>query len=228
MSDHDPYGDPTRADTPVTDPTMAMPAATGGEPPEEPPPTGQPPEEPPSDEPPDRRPWIIGGLVALVLLVGLGVLLFGDDDDETTTSSSTTTTLEETTTTESTTTTAPTTTTTAAPETTTTSPPSTVAPGLCQSSGPDDPDTTAQVVYQAFTLGDRDCAANLATSEALDQLFAIPGGGAGWSFAGCFDEDEPDPHTLCGFTFEGGSTSFRVNYSETEGWTVYQVSQTAD
>jgi hypothetical protein len=33
MSDHDPYDEPTRADTPVTDPTMPMPAATDGPPP---------------------------------------------------------------------------------------------------------------------------------------------------------------------------------------------------
>src|SRR5687767_7534995 len=54
MSDHDPYGDPTRADTPVTEPTMAMPTTTGTPPPVGPAPTGRPPAEPP-----DRRPWII-------------------------------------------------------------------------------------------------------------------------------------------------------------------------
>lgn len=224
MSDHDPSGDPTRADVPVTDPTMAMPVATGAQPPVGPPPAGQPPAEPP-----DRRPWIIGGLLVLIVAVGLAVLLLGGDDDEaaSTTSSTTSTTVEETTTTEATTTTTAPTTTTTAP-TTTTSPPSTVAPGLCQSSAPDDPDTTAQVVYQAYTLGDRDCAANLATSDAIDQLFSIPGGGGGWSFAGCFPQEDPDPHTQCSFTFEGGSTSFRMNYSETEGWTVYEVFQVAD
>lgn len=224
MSDHDPSGDPTRADVPVTDPTMAMPVATGAQPPVGPPPAGQPPAEPP-----DRRPWIIGGLLVLIVAVGLAVLLLGGDDDEaaSTTSSTTSTTVEETTTTEATTTTTAPTTTTTAP-TTTTSPPSTVAPGLCQSSAPDDPDTTAQVVYQAYTLGDRDCAANLATSDAIDQLFSIPGGGGGWSFAGCFPQEDPDPHTQCSFTFEGGSTSFRMSYSETEGWTVYEVFQVAD
>lgn len=222
MSDHDPYGDPTRPDVPVTDPTMAVPAATGAQPPVGPPRAGQPP-----GDPPDRRPWIIGGLLALIVLSGLAVLLFGGDDDETAASTTTSTTVQETTTTTATTTTTVPTTNTTAP--TTTSPPSTVAPGLCQSSAPDDPDTTAQVVYQAYTLGDRDCAANLTTSEAIDQLFAIPGGGSGWSFAGCFDEDEPpDPDTLCGFTFEGGVTHFRLNYSETEGWTVYEVFQVAD
>lgn len=164
--------------------------------------------------------------MALIVLVGLALLLFGGDDEAVSTASSTTV-EDTTTTTEATTTTAPTTTTTA-PTTTTTSPPSTVAPGLCQSSAPDDPDTTAQVVYQAYTLGDRDCAGNLATSDAIDQLFSIPGGGGGWTFASCFPQEDPDPHTQCSFTFEGGSTSFRMNYSETEGWTVYDVFQVAD
>ena len=228
MSDHDPYGEPTRADVPVTDPTQAMPAATGARPPAAPPPAGIPPEEPP----PDRRPWIVAGILALILLVGLALLLAGDDDDDETSATDTTgstTTVEETTTTEepSTTTEAPATTTTA-PPTTTTSPPSTVAPGLCQSSAPDDPDTTAQVLYQAFTLDDRGCAANLATEVAVDQLFSIPGRGGGWTFAGCFDQDDPDPHTQCSFTFDGGSTSFRMNFSETDGWVVYEVVQLAD
>ncbi|MEQ1788776.1 MAG: hypothetical protein ABL966_17130 [Acidimicrobiales bacterium] len=96
------------------------------------------------------------------------------------------------------------------------------------SSAPDDPETTAQVVYEAFTLGDRACAANLATADAIDQLFSIPGAGGGWTFEGCFDQTDPEPHTQCAYRFEGGSTSFRMNYSETEGWTVYEVFQIAD
>ena len=219
MSDHDPSGEPTRVDTPVTDPTMAMPAAAG------PPPGGPPPTAPPPGEPADRRPWIIGGILALILLVGL-VLLLLDDDDPASDAAATTTTTEATTTTTEATTTTSTSTTMTAP--TTTSPPATVAPGLCQSSDPDDPATTAQVVYQAYALGDEGCAANLMTSDALDQLFAIPGGGGGWTFAGCFDEEEPDPHTLCAYTFEGGATDFRMAYSDTEGWTVYEVFQVAD
>ncbi len=221
MSDHDPLDEPTQVDTPVTDPTMAMPAAAGGPPPVDPP--------PPSDEPPpprDWRPWILGGLVALVVALGLALLFLNDDD--TTTSTDSTTTTEETTTTEATTTTTAPTTTTTALTTTTTSPPSTVDPARCVSSGPDEPEPTAEVVYEAFTLGDRACAGNLATAEALDQLFSIPGAGAGWTFEGCVPQDVPDPHTLCGYRFEGGSTSFRMSYSDTEGWTVYEVFQVAD
>jgi eukaryotic-like serine/threonine-protein kinase len=222
MSDHDPHGEATRVDTPVTDPTMAMPAVTGGQPPVGPPPTGEPPAEPP-----DRRPWIIGGLLLLILLIGLAILLLADDDD-TATEDTTTTTTESTTTTSETTTTTTEATTTTASTTTTTTPPSTVDPSRCVTSEPEDPEPVAQVVYEAYTLGDRDCAGNLATADAVDQLFAIPGGGGGWTFQGCFDEDVPDPHTLCGFSFEGGSTSFRMNYNEVEGWTVYEVFQTAD
>lgn len=220
MSDHDASGEPTRVDTPVTDPTMAMPATAG------PPPGGPPPTAPPPGEPADRRPWIIGGILALILLVGLVLLLLDDDDPASDAAATTTTTTEATTTTAEATTTTSSSTTTTAP--TTTSPPATVAPGLCESSDPDDPATTAQVVYQAYALGDEGCAANLMTSDALDQLFAIPGAGGGWTFAGCFDEEEPDPHTLCAYTFEGGATDFRMAYSDTEGWTVYEVFQVAD
>ena len=101
-------------------------------------------------------------------------------------------------------------------------------PALCVSSGPDEPEPTAEVVYEAFTLDDRSCAGNLATADAVDQLFAIPGAGEGWTFEGCAEQDDPDPHTLCSYRFEGGSTGFRMNYSETEGWTVYEVFQVAD
>ena len=220
MSDNGTHDEPTRVDTPVDDPTMAMPAVAGAPPVDEPP--------PPTDEPPpprDWRPWIIAAIVALIALVGLALLLADDDDDD----SATTTTTESTTTTEpSTTTTTQPTTTTSASTTTTAAPPPTVDPALCVSSGPDEPEPVAEVVYEAFTLGDRSCAGNLATPAAVDQLFAIPGAGGGWTFEGCTEQDVPDPHTLCSYRFEGGSTGFRMNYSETDGWTVYEVFQVAD
>jgi hypothetical protein len=222
MSDHDPYGEPTRVDTPVSDPTMAMPAATGAPPPPVPPATGEPPAEPP-----DRRPWVIAGLVLAILLLGLVLFLLSDDDDDTSTSASTTTT-SSTTTSSTTTTTAPPTTTTTAPTTTTTATATTVDPARCVSSAPDDPGTTAQVVYDAYVLDDRSCAGNLMTADAMDQLFGIPGRGGGWSFMGCEDVEDPDPQTWCSYRFEGGSTTFRMAYGEAEGWTVYDVFQTAD
>lgn len=222
MADQDPYGEPTRVDTPVSDPTMPLPAS-GGRPPSGPrPPTG----EPPRDRP-DRRGWVLAALLALVIVVGLAVLLLADDDDEATSATSTTTstTLE---TTSSSSTTAEATTTTASTTTTTETPPATVAPGLCQSGGPDDPDHSVQVLYQAYTLGDRDCAEQLATQPAVDELFAIPGGGGGWEYQGCTELTDPDPHLDCAFTFTGGATHVRTNFSDTDGWVVFDVYQTAD
>jgi hypothetical protein len=63
------------------------------------------------------------------------------------------------------------------------------------------------------------------TAEAIEQLFAIPGAGAGWSFMGC---QEGDDQTQCSFRFDGGSTTFRMAYEDDVGWTVYEVFQTAD
>jgi hypothetical protein len=221
MTDQDPYGDPTRVEVPVSDPTQAMPAMAVGPPGGGPPPRRA---EPPS-EPPDHRGWILAGLFALVLLIGLAVLLLSDDDKTATDTTTTSTTLEGTTSSSSTTTTAPTTT--AAP-TTTTTPPVTVAPGLCTSGGPNDPDKSAQVLYQAYALGDRSCAEELATADAVDTLFAIPGHGGGWRYQGCTDQTDPDPHVDCAFTFAGGATHFRTSYSATDGWIVFDVYQTTD
>lgn len=220
MTDHDPSADPTRVDVPVADPTQAMPAAVGG-----PPPGGPPPLTPgPPDRPAGRGGWILAGLLALILLIGLVILLVDDDEeDEATDASSTTTTLVEdttTSTTEATTTTAPT--------TTTTAPPATVAPARCTSGGPDDPGASVEVLYEAFTLRDRSCAEELATGEAVDALFDIPGDGADWEFQGCTDQEIPDPHVDCAYTFPGGSTHFLTRFSAIDGWVVYEVMQTAD
>ena len=225
--DTDPDGEPTRVDTPVSEPTMAMPAAAGGPPtapytPDEPPPTEPPGTgEPP---PPDRRPWVIIGLLIVLLLVGLAIW-FGMDDDEVT-GDTTSTSTSSTTTSSTTTTTAPTTTTTA-PTTTTAAPSVTIDPARCVSSEPDDPDITANVVVDAYQVGDRDCASNLMTDEALDDLFAIPGGGGGWEFRGCDEVNDPetDP-TSCAYRFEGGSTTLNMQYDN--GWVVFEVFQTAD
>lgn len=193
------------------------------------------PRPPPPTEPTNWVPWAIAGVLAAISLVLVVLLLLDDDDTEVSAGGSTTSTVVSTTTSSTTTsTTLPATSTTAATTTTalatttTVGPPPTVTPDLCRSSDPDDPDTTALVVYQAYALGDRGCANNLMTDDALDQLFSIPGGGGGWDFAGCTEQDEPDPHIDCAFTFTGGATHFAMNYSETAGWTVFDVTQTAD
>lgn len=223
MTTQDPGGEPTRVDTPAVDPTMAMPAAAGGPPP----PAGPPPVGGPPERAPDRRWWLLAALLAAVILVGLGALLLGGDDEDgatdTTTTSTTVAESTSSTTEESTTTTSSSTTTTS-----TTAPPPTVAPALCVSGDPDDPDSSVQVLYEAYTLGDRDCAEQLATASAVDTLFAIPGGGGGWTYQGCTEQDVPDPHLDCAYSFTGGATHFRTRFSDTDGWVVYEVYQTTD
>jgi hypothetical protein len=76
--------------------------------------------------------------------------------------------------------------------------------------------------------GDQACAAQLMTSDALDELFDRDGTGADDQFKGCTQVDLPDPHTDCAFTYEGGSTHYLMNFSPTEGWQVYDVVQSAD
>jgi hypothetical protein len=178
----------------------------------------------PPEERSNRWPMAIAALVALIAVLLIVLLLVsGGDDDEADVATSTSTTDEATTTT----TTRATTTTKAKATTTSASPAATVAPGLCKSSPEDDPDTTAQVVYQAYTLGDEDCADKLMTAKARNQLFAIPGKGGGWTFQGCSEQDVPDPHTDCAFSFSGGATHFRMNYGS-GGWEAYEVFQTTD
>lgn len=221
MTEHGPDEDATRVDVPVTDRTMAMPATPGG-----PPPSGPPPTLPP-ERPGDPRWWILAALLAAIVIAGLAVLLLQDDDDDDLTATATTTTSVEDTTTSSTTTTEATTTTTEA-TTTTTSPPPTVNPARCESGAPGDAEHSVEVLYEAYTLGDLECAQQVATEDAVDTLFDIPGGGGGWTFQGCFDQLLPDPHIDCAYTFPGGATHFKTNYSETDGWVIFEVYQTTD
>ena len=186
---------------------------------------------PPSDEPPpprDWRRWILGGLVALVVALGLALLLLDDDDDDgqhvglhhdhggrrppprprpppqpTTT------------------TTAPTTTTTCA----------------AVHGGPG----AVRVIWARTTPSPppRSCTRpSRSTTVPAPRTLPPPrpstsssrsrGPVAGGPSRAAPPQDVPDPHTLCSYRFEGGSTSFRMSYSETEGWTVYEVFQVAD
>ena len=47
-------------------------------------------------------------------------------------------------------------------------------------------------------------------------------------FQGCVEVDDPEPAIDCAFTFEGGSTHYLMNFSDTDGWTVFDVFQVAD
>lgn len=232
-----PGDEPTRLDhQPIVVPAPAPGIPAGGS-------VDLPPAPPPADGDGDGGPpwpWIIGGLVALIVVVVIVLLLTGGDDGgdddevglepipgETTTTTSTTTT------TTSTTTTAPvtTTTTTTAPATTTTdAPPVTADPAQCEAAGanPDAPEPAAQAVFVAWTRGDENCAAQLMTPAARVELFSRDGSQATDIFQGCDEVEEPDPHTDCAFTFEGGATHYLMNFSPTDGWTVFDITQFAD
>ena len=115
--------------------------------------------------------WVLGGLV-VVLAIALVIVLFtrSDDSDEaatTTTTSSTSTT---------TTSTTPPTTTTVAPPTTTVALPVIT----------DDPQTYAEYLFAAWQNDDRTAAANVASADAVTQMFAQPYPAKGpYTFANC-------------------------------------------
>lgn len=223
--------EPTRYDVPpVPGPGGVPPVGPGG---------GLPPDVPP----PDNRPWIIGGLVALIIIIVVILLLMGGDDEDDvatdTSTSSTTSSLPQVTTssTSSTTTTAApaTTVTTAAPTTTaapatTSPPPVTVDPGDCADEGdnPANAAPAAEEVYDAWVRGDQACAAALMEDDAREELFANDGSGATFEFQGCGPAQDEEIEQDCAFFTEGTGLHFLMNFSDTEGWKVVDVVQTAD
>lgn len=87
----------------------------------------------------------------------------------------------------------------------------------------------AEVFYEAWTIGDRDCAEQVATPEAVDDLFVFDGRSAAWTFEGCAeDEDALEPQTVCFFRYEGGSAAFEMGRDPVDGWQVTAVTFTAD
>jgi hypothetical protein len=123
--------------------------------------------------------WVLGGLVA-VLVVVLVVVLLTEDDNDSGSAANTTTTTE----------TTPTTPTTAAPTTTpTTAPPTTAAPTSTTLPLPpvtDDPQSYAQYLYVAWQNGDRTAAGNVASADAVNQMFSQAYNPAtNWTFGMC-------------------------------------------
>jgi hypothetical protein len=127
--------------------------------------------------------WVLGGLVAVLVVVLVIVLLTRDDDDSKT--AATTTLPPTTTTTRATTTTAAPTTTTAPPTTTTTvvPPPSTTLPLPPIT---DDPQSYAEFLFVAWQNNDQTSAAQVASQQAVSQMFAQKYNPATqWMFAMC-------------------------------------------
>ncbi len=111
--------------------------------------------------------WVLGGLVVVLAIALVVVLVTRDDSDEAATTT-TTTTGSSTTTSTTTTTVAPTTTTVALPVIT------------------DDPQTYAEYLFASWQNGSRTTAANVASTDAVDQMFAQASPAKGpYTFANC-------------------------------------------
>lgn len=227
MSDHDP--DPTRVERAVDETTVFSAQGAGV-----PPTAGIPPvfddRTPP---PPDRRPWIIAAVLGLIVLMLILLLVLQDDDGDDVDASSTTTSEQVTSTSSSSSSSSSssTTTSTTAPAPTTTATPAvTVPPEECAEAGegPAKPGLAAETLYDAWVRGDEACAAELTTPAALAELFSRDGTDASDEFQGCTEEDVPDAPVDCAFTYEGGSTHYLMSFSDTAGWQVYDITQTAD
>ncbi len=116
--------------------------------------------------------WVLGGLV-VVLAVVLAVVLITQDDDSDSASNTTTTT----------TTLAPTTTT-LAPTTTTATPPTTTTLPLPPITT--DPQSYAEYLFVAWQNANKTAAANVASADAVNQIFAQPySASSPWAFQMC-------------------------------------------
>ena len=116
--------------------------------------------------------WLLGGLVVVLAIALVVVLVTRDDSDEAATTTTTTTSTTTTSTTTSTTT------------TTTTVPPTTTTVALPVIT--DDPQTYAEYLFAAWQNNDKTAAANVASTDAVNQMFAqaYPAKGP-YTFASC-------------------------------------------
>jgi hypothetical protein len=135
--------------------------------------------------------WILGAIIVVLVVALVVVLVTRDDDDDTppttTTTRATTTTTTTTTSTSTTTTTIPATTTTVA------------LPVITQ-----DPQSYGEYLYAAWQNNNRTAAANVASTEAIDQMFAKPYPANGpYTLANC----GPAAGSLyCTWNGQGGAT----------------------
>jgi hypothetical protein len=134
--------------------------------------------------------WILGAIVVALVIALVVVLLTRDDDDDTPTTTTTTTARATTTTT-----TAATTTSTTVPATTTT-----VALPVIT----DDPQTYAEYLFAAWQNNNRTDAANVASADAVNQMFAqaYPAKGP-YTFSNC---DPAAGSLYCTWNGQNGAT----------------------
>lgn len=225
---------------PGSDPTQVNLPAAGGPPPPSGPggPRAEDPGGPEGPEgAPDRKLYIVIAALLVVIVIGFGYFLLKDDGDDDAAAPGDTTTAVVDDTAPVETTIAPTVPSSLLPETTVptvtspdATPPIVTDPAECRQSGsePDNPELPAQVVFVAWTRTDTACAQELMTPDAFDTLFERDGTDAQDQFQGCTEATDGDPHFDCAFSYEGGATHYLMNFSATEGWKVFDVTQFAD
>jgi hypothetical protein len=131
----------------------------------------------PNDSKLKRWLWLLGGLV-VVLAIALVIALATRDDSDSGQADATSTTASSTT---ASTTSAPTTTTTT---TTTTVPPTTTTVGYPVTTS--DPQTYADYLFVAWQKGEQTTAANVASADAVQQMFSQPySASSGWQAGSC-------------------------------------------
>jgi hypothetical protein len=135
--------------------------------------------------------WVLGALVVALIVALVVVLLTRDDDDDTPPATTTTTARA-------------TTTTTSAPTTTTTTVPSTTSTTVALPVITDDPQTYAQYLFATWQNNNRTDAANVASPDAVNQMFAqaYPAKGP-YTFSNC---DPAAGSLYCTWNGQNGAT----------------------
>jgi hypothetical protein len=118
--------------------------------------------------------WVLGGLVAALAIALVVVLVTRDDDSDQASTTTTTSTVASTTSTSATTTTVA----------STTIPPTTTTVALPVIT--DDPQTYAEYLFAAWQNNNKTAAANVASADAVNQMFAQPAPAKGpYTFSNC-------------------------------------------
>jgi hypothetical protein len=118
--------------------------------------------------------WVLGGLVAALAIALVVVLVTRDDDSDQASTTTTTSTVASTTSTSATTTTVA----------STTIPPTTTTVALPVIT--DDPQTYAEYLFAAWQNNNKTAAANVASADAVNQMFAQPFPAKGpYTFSNC-------------------------------------------
>jgi hypothetical protein len=117
--------------------------------------------------------WVLGAVIVALIAALVVVLLTRDDDDDKPPATTTTTARA-------------TTTTTSAPTTTSTTVPSTTSTTVALPVITDDPQTYAEYLFATWQNNNRTDAANVASADAVNQMFAQPYPAKGpYTFSNC-------------------------------------------